>query len=373
MIPALYVDSWHPAGLPVSLVPRGDALVFELILAGSSRQLTWKNTEVDLSYHKIDRSITLLYKADGHTSLQISSVYARQVESWLQARPGHRKRFTKLFSRSLLVGLLLIAISIIPVTYFVLLPVIADYIADQLPEKEEIQIGNQMAEQVLLSMKEVPARSAYCDSFVTALGLASKFPIHVHVVEATAVNAFSLPGGQVFVHTAMLNACKSKEELAALLGHEIGHIEMRHSAKAVMRGIITSAMVTFITGDFTSVAALAAGRANQMKNLEYSRELESNADEYSLKLLAKARLDPDGLVELFRTFEQEEERTSRDIPEMLRSHPLSKNRILDARNNIEQMEKYQVAGNETLQRYFTMVKSGLQAEPFSGQGLDHAF
>lgn len=127
----------------------------------------------------------------------------------------------------------------------------------------------------------------------------------VTVVEDPSVNAFALPGGYVFVNTGLLDFVQSDDELAGVLGHELAHVECRHSMKAITRSVGMSAMVS---------AALRGGQDDLRKNviqkmanfsivlleLGFSRDAEYQADQYGVRFMEKAGYNKEQLLNFWQ-------------------------------------------------------------------------
>jgi beta-barrel assembly-enhancing protease len=166
------------------------------------------------------------------------------------------------------------------------------------------------------------------------------------------INAFALPGGQIFITRALYSRLQDESQLAGVLGHEVGHVIHRHSAQQMAKGQLGQ-MLVVATGVGASderghgqMAAAAAAMANQMMQLKYGRGDESQSDSYGLKLMAQAGYDPRGMLAVMTVLK--EAGGGRKQPEFLLSHPLPENRLEDIKRNIAQ--KYPNGVPETLTR-----------------------
>ena len=148
------------------------------------------------------------------------------------------------------------------------------------------------------------------------------------------VNAFALPGGQVFITQALYDQLDDEGELAGVLGHEIGHVINRHSAEHMAKGKLGQSMVGAVAVGASDsrgrgmMAAAAAGMANQMLQLKYGRSDETEADEYGLKYMTEAGFDPRDMLRVMEVL-QKSSGGSGGKPEFMQSHPLPKSRIED--------------------------------------------
>jgi len=156
------------------------------------------------------------------------------------------------------------------------------------------------------------------------------------------INAFALPGGQIFITRALLDKLENEAQLAGVLGHEIGHVINRHAAEHMATGrlgqILTVAVGVGASGgqDRGRTATMAAAMANQMLTLRYSRGDESQADEIGLKYMAQAGYDPRSMLDVMKIL-KEASKGSRQ-PEWLSSHPLPETRIEEIQAELK--EKY---------------------------------
>jgi beta-barrel assembly-enhancing protease len=135
------------------------------------------------------------------------------------------------------------------------------------------------------------------------------------VVQSDVVNAFALPGGFVIVFTGLIEAMGSPEKLAAVIAHEIQHVEHRHGLRNQYRSIGTAALVGMIFGIVQDKGLVFTG---ELINLKYSRIFEAEADLEGAKLLARAGLSPKVMVEMLDILGQEESGWS---PTIFNEHP----------------------------------------------------
>jgi predicted Zn-dependent protease len=158
-------------------------------------------------------------------------------------------------------------------------------------------------------------------------------PYSFKVVENKDVNAFSLPGGPVYVHTGLLNLLGDDDSaLAGVVGHELGHINARHAARQISSQMATNTLLSLAINDPTS--RNLAGLGAQLVSLKYSRDDEYAADSRGLSYAYAAGYDPNGLVRFFQKLQRLE--GSGRTPEWLSTHPLTGGRIERAETIIAQ-------------------------------------
>lgn len=201
--------------------------------------------------------------------------------------------------------------------YFFALPWAAERVASVIPISSEQMLGD--AVYASLQEEEDSAGSAMLSTFFDSLHVNTSYDIRVALVNDKTVNAFALPGGQIVVYTGLLKKMKHHTELAALLSHEFIHIEKRHATRSICRSLGSQFFIGLLFGNMGSLVSVAAGHANEIRSLSYSRSLEKEADLMGLQLLLKRRIDAKGFVDLFTHLKEEE--SDLVLPEIISSHP----------------------------------------------------
>ena len=140
------------------------------------------------------------------------------------------------------------------------------------------------------------------------------------------VNAFALPGGQIFITRALFDAMDTEAQLAGVLGHEIGHVIGQHSARQMAKGQLGQMLATAVgvgaSDEHGMGGMVAAQMANQMIQLRYGREDESDADTIGLKYMTQAGYDPSAMVEVMNILERAGGGgKAGGTPEFMSSHP----------------------------------------------------
>lgn len=333
-----------------------DLLRFEFIDPhGYSRHLSWKSSEIHHEQQPAGNHRKIVFLADPSIFLELSNQDFSELDEWMGSNPAKQEQKRLLVRSSIAVTILLVFLSIVPLFYFFGLPLLADFAADRIPVDYERQMGQGMSANLLKQHREDKLKSDQVQEFVTCFTEEFKIPIKVHVIHGDELNAFAVPGGTIFIYTKMLDACQTPEELAALLGHEIGHAQLRHTIRSVMRSIMGSALLSLVVSDYGSISELAVERAAQLKDLSYSRSLESEADVYSIRLLGKSGVDPNGIIRLFQVFKKEEDKAGVSIPAFLSSHPLTEDRMQEAKAEISQSH-FTIKANEKMKSTFQSLK-----------------
>jgi predicted Zn-dependent protease len=223
-----------------------------------------------------------------------------------------------------------------------------------------LQAAPQMAEQMGgdVSPREDP-RAALVDEVGRRLvqnSEARKSPyvenFHFHLLrDPKTINAFALPGGQVFITAGLLDRMDNEAQLAGVLGHEIGHVINRHAAQQMAKGqlgqILTLAVGVGASGndDRGRKAQLVAAMVNQMTQLRFSRGDESESDHYGLKYMAEAGYDPRAMLDVMKILKKAS--GDQHPPEFLATHPLPETRLDAIRAELTQMYPNGIPSNLT--------------------------
>lgn len=150
--------------------------------------------------------------------------------------------------------------------------------------------------------------------------------------EPKTINAFALPGGKVGVYSGLLVLAVTDDELAIVMGHEIGHVTARHGAERMSKGVV--AAVLGVALDATTqesknhdlvLAAYGLGAGGAM--LKFSRDNETEADLIGIRYAAKAGYDPRAAITFWKKMEKE--KTGGRLPVILSTHPSDERRIAD--------------------------------------------
>ncbi|HLV82063.1 MAG TPA: M48 family metallopeptidase [Chthonomonadaceae bacterium] len=156
-------------------------------------------------------------------------------------------------------------------------------------------------------------------------------PYSFKVLDSPEINAFSLPGGPVFVFRGLLDMIGDDDDaLACVMGHELGHVNARHAARALSSQLATNILLTLALGNASGTTQNLAGLAVNLVDLKYSRDDEYEADRRGLSYAHFAGYDPHGLIRFFDKLQRLEKREGHGAPEWLNDHPLTKARIAKA-------------------------------------------
>jgi predicted Zn-dependent protease len=134
----------------------------------------------------------------------------------------------------------------------------------------------------------------------------SEFSYDVHVIDAEIVNAFALPGGEIVVYTGLIRAADTPEQLAAVLAHELAHVDRRHGMRRIAQSVGVIGAVQLLFGDVSGISAVAIEVLRASTINAYSRDQEREADSDGVATLARAQIDPRALAEFFALLKKRE-------------------------------------------------------------------
>jgi predicted Zn-dependent protease len=208
----------------------------------------------------------------------------------------------------------------------------------QLTPRQEVVLGLQTRQQMAAQHGGLYP-SEELQRYVQAVGerivsrseaAKSPYPFEFHLLrDPQVVNAFALPGGQVFITAALLGRLQNEAQLAGVFGHEIFHAVGRHGAEHLAKQQLGASLVNAVGiaasggDDGGQTAAMIAQAAGQLANLRYGRQDESESDRYGLQFMVEAGYDPRGILEVMQILAKS---SGGRQPEFLSSHPDPGNR-----------------------------------------------
>lgn len=211
---------------------------------------------------------------------------------------------------------------------------IVEKIADRIPVSWETKMGEQFYSQIQSEGKLVADAdrsnrvAAITRPLLEAVG-ETGYTFRFHIVNDTNINAFAVPGGHIFIHTGLLAAADTPEEIAGVLGHEIAHITERHGFRSIINAAGLYLIVQFLFGDMSGLAAVLADGSQLLLRQRYSRDFERQADDAGWQYLIKANIDPRGMIRFFDRLKKEEQKHPqlRGSLQLLNTHPASDERM----------------------------------------------
>jgi predicted Zn-dependent protease len=239
-------------------------------------------------------------------------------------------------------------------------------------QQQEVQMGQQYAAQIaqqlpLINDPEVVRYINVLGDSIANVTSRRDLDWHFYVVNSPEVNAFAVPGGYVYVNRGLIERATSMDELAGVLGHEIGHVVERHSVKQMQKeqganfGITLACILTSICNNQATGAVVNVG-ANALF-AKFSREDEAQADEQGFKNVVRAGISPEGLVTMFQKLIAERKATPGAVDAWFATHPLEEDRIADVQRLINTLPPAELARLTKDSQNFHTFKSRLSTLP----------
>ncbi len=240
--------------------------------------------------------------------------------------------------------------------------------------QQEVQTGDQAAAEVERTMPVIhdgAVTSALSSSISPLRSVVRRQDLNwtFDVINSDQVNAFALPGGHVYVFRGLIERADHWDEFAGALAHEIGHVDLRHSAEqmgqvgaANMGLTLAYVLLGRQPSDLEAVAVNLAGGAIFAK---FSRDDEREADSMAVVYTTEANINPEGLKREFQTLEALQQREPSKVELWFSSHPATSERLSNVDRYIEEVPGAKAAvrnGRSDLSAYNTL-RSRLRAMP----------
>ena len=220
--------------------------------------------------------------------------------------------------------------------------------AGLLNERDEIKLGTQLHREVTKKYNLTDAGLDRVDRIGQRCAKASLRPTLLykfHVIQSRELNGFSLPGGHVYITTALLKLANDNE-LASVLAHEVGHVVARHSLKTLKKSQEYDEIAKSL-GELTGVAGsvardlgVALGQIVGAGLLTiHTRDEEREADFLGVRTMPRAGFDAQGMVTMFQKLQRIEEEHSDLLGSLFSDHPDAEERIANTRYEIARMKR----------------------------------
>ncbi len=151
------------------------------------------------------------------------------------------------------------------------------------------------------------------------------------------INAFALPGGQVFITYALFAKLKNEDQLAGVLGHEIGHVVGRHSAERMAKQGLTQGLITAVMAGGGGEAGQMATMIGNMVNMKYGRQDELESDELGVRFMLDAGYRPEEMIGVMQILKASS--GGKRVPEFQSTHPDPENRMEHIKAAIKKYRK----------------------------------
>jgi predicted Zn-dependent protease len=210
--------------------------------------------------------------------------------------------------------------------------------------EKEMAMGRQLAIEVQKQSRLVddPILGEYINRLGQNLARNSdaRIPVSFQVIDSDSVNAFTLPGGYVFVNSGLIRLAQTEAELAGAMAHEIGHVAARHSTRQQTREQIANLAtipLVFLGGWTGYAVRQGAGLGIPMTFLSFSRQFEGEADLLGLEYMYKAGYDPTASIDIFERIESLQKSRPGAVAKVFATHPMTFDRIRMVQKNISEI------------------------------------
>jgi len=233
---------------------------------------------------------------------------------------------------------------------------------EEITPEQEYYIGRAVAANILSNYRlwnGSQALTNYLNRICAAITINSPRPeiyngYHVAILNSNDINAFATSGGHIFITRGLINAAKTEDALAGVIAHEIAHIQLRHSIRAIRTSRITQALVATgaaagaVVGisldELTDIFNESVGEiVSTLVNNGYSQAQEFDADNTAMRLLASAGYSPSGLIDMLRELSAVQTSSSG----FGKTHPTPAQRITNAERTVG---NYSVADTHSYRR-----------------------
>jgi predicted Zn-dependent protease len=239
--------------------------------------------------------------------------------------------------------------------------------------QQEIEMGGQYAAQINQQLPIIndPEANRYINLLGDSIArLTSRTDIpdwKFYIVDSKEVNAFAVPGGYVYVNRGLIERTQRMDQLAGVLGHEIGHVVKRHSIKQMQQaqganvGVTLACVLTRICDSQAGQAAIQVGGTALFA--KFSRQDETEADEEGIRNVVRAGISPNGIPEMFQILLNERQSNPSAVEGWFATHPMEEDRIANTRALIAQINPATLRSLSTDSQRYQQFKARIRSLP----------
>jgi len=251
------------------------------------------------------------------------------------------------------IGMALIILGLIVGGYLVVIPWVAEKAVLIIPLSYDMSIGNTFYNEYVYQNDIDSDKTEALNLFADKLNLNNTGELHFTVVNSSTVNAFALPNGDIIVYTGLIDLMKDYDELAGLIGHEVSHVNNRHSMKMLCRNLAGYIFISAVLSDVNGIMAIIGDNVHNLQSLSFSRQFEQQADKEGTEMMIQNHINPKGMTDLFKRLQTDEKVI---IPAFISSHPITTDRI-ETINKLIQQKTYRNIYKPELEKLFRRVKN----------------
>ena len=322
---------------------------FEIPVIGYTQ---WATDEIVIE--PFETVLNIHYKQDTSRFIKLNDAeFINQLNLYLKEK-GKLSWYQRVIHLGFKVHLAIAITTIIAIAlaYSFLIPLMAEKAVVLIPERFDNEIGQTFYADYVLLHSIDSAKTATLQQFANQLNMHNNKVLHFTVIKSNEVNAFSLPDGNVVVFTGIIESMKDYDELTGLIGHEVSHINFRHSMKMICRDLSGSIFISVMLNDANGVMSRIGQGVHNLASLSYSRKFEQQADLEGLNLMIDNHINPVGMTDLFMRLKLN---TDKFVPEFISSHPVTHDRIEYIKKAITKSH-YQVMDHPKLKSLFQEIK-----------------
>jgi len=230
------------------------------------------------------------------------------------------------------------------------LPEMGDSSGSLLTIAEEMQLGEEFfrylhSELVITQDAEIQEYIQTIGNRLTSNSDTPSYPFHFFVVMENDINAFAGPGGYIGVNSGLILVTEAESELASVMAHEIAHVTQRHLYRGVeaqqrlsiptLAATVAAIALGVKSPQMGQAALMAIQAGNVQFQIDFTRAHEEEADRVGMQTLASSQYDPRSMPTFFEKLQQSSRYAGQNIPEFLRTHPVTASRISDTRGRAD--------------------------------------
>ncbi|MBL4682872.1 MAG: M48 family metallopeptidase [Pseudomonadales bacterium] len=255
------------------------------------------------------------------------------------------------------------------------LPSLGDHTSGIISLAKERELGQGFLRSIRAQAPLVkdPVLQEYLELLIYRLASHSQLQdrrLDLVIIDNKTINAFAAPGGIVGINLGLFLFGETESEISAILAHELAHLSQRHFARGAeagkktglisIAGLLAGLVLMATTGGEAGLAAITASNSLAQNNiLRYSRGRETEADRVGIYTLIEAEMNPRAMAHMFERLSHASRFSGRNIPEFLRTHPVTKNRIADSyiQTESQPIKDYQPVLDFQLMRTRVLVRT----------------
>ena len=243
-------------------------------------------------------------------------------------------------------------------------------VANQVPPSWEKEVGDKLFEEVKTEYKLIKDSALVAEltetlqPLVNAIGDTS-FHFKFYIANNPTMNAFAMPGGNVVIHSGIIQKAASWEELMGVLAHELSHVTQRHHVRGIISNLGIYVALSALVGDASALLGTLAQASGSLTSLKTSREYETESDETGWNYLLNANINPEGMIGMFKKLQKEypEDKDTEELTSLVSSHPAIGERIeLLTKKKSELKNKQFITFKNSFDTFKTRLKTDLDKQ-----------